>query len=183
MIYSFTLSSVALTVGFLLLISHLPGVFVPAGTARFLRAFPRDLAAGIALTLIATAWAVWLGVNIDLGEFSALRAPITVIAALLGGLMLVFSREYLAVRGLSAVLLLGADVLLDAAFLRDEPSKLVIVVVAYLWIGVALLFLFSPYLMRDAIAGATRTAGRVRFLSALGAVFGAVLIGLALWVY
>jgi len=183
MIYSFTLSSVALAVGFLLLLSHLPGLFAPAGTARLLRAFPRDLAAGIALVLAATVWAVWLALTIDLGEFSSLRVPITLVALVLGGLMLVFSREYLAVRGLSALLLLGANVLLDAAFLRDEPSKLVVVVLAYVWIIIALLFLFSPYRLRDAIVWATGNAGRIRFLSALGAVFGTVLIALGLWVY
>jgi len=183
MIYSFTLSSVALAVGFLILVSHLPGLFAPAGTTRVARAFPRDLAAGIALTLLATVWAVWLALTIDLGEFSSLRVPIALIAAVLGGLMLVFSREYLAVRGLSAVLLLGANVLLDAAFMHDEPSKLVVVTVAYVWIVVALLFLFSPFRMRDAIAWATRSDGRIRFLSGLGAVFGAVLIALGLWAY
>ena len=183
MIYSFTLSSVALAVGLLLIVSHLPGIFAPAATTRIARAFPRDLAAGIALVLLATVWAIWLALTIDLGEFSALRAPIALVAAVLGGLMLIFSREYLAVRGLSAVLLLGANVLLDAAFLRDEPSKLVIVVVAYLWIGVALLFLFSPYRMRDAIAWATRSDSRIRLLSGAGAVFGAVLLALGLWAY
>ncbi len=183
MIYSFTLSSVALAVGFLLLASHLPGLFAPAGTARIARAFPRDLAAGIALVLLATVWAVWLALSIDLGEFSSLRIPIALVAVALGGLMLVFSREYLAVRGLSALLLLGANVLLDAAFLRDEPSKLVVVVLAYLWIVVALVFLFSPYRMRDAIAWATGNAGRLRILSALGVVFGAALIALGLWAY
>jgi len=183
MIYSFTLSSVALAVGFLLLVSHLPGLFAPAGTARVARAFPRDLPAGLALTVLATVWAVWLTLTIDLGEFSSLRFPITLFAAVLGGLMAVFSREYLAVRALSAVLLLGANVLLDAAFLRDEPSKLVITAVAYLWIVAALVFLFSPYRLRDAIAWATRSEGRLRLLSAAGAVFGAVLIALGLCVY
>ena len=183
MIYSFTLSSVALAVGLLLIVSHLPGLFAPAATARIARAFPRDLPAGVALLLLAAVWAVWLALSIDLGEFSALRIPIALAAALLGGLMLIFSREYLAVRGLSAILLLGANVLLDAAFLRDEPSKLVIVVLAYVWIGIALLFLFSPYRMRDAIAWATQNEGRLRFLSSLGVVFGGILIALGICAY
>jgi hypothetical protein len=183
MIYSFTLQAVAIAVGLLLIASHLPGVVAPGWTASLCRAFPRSVPAGLFLTALALAWALWLAVTIDLGEFSNLRTPLTVITLLLGGGMLVFSREFLAVRGLAALLLLGANVLLDAAFLRDEPAKLVLVVLAYAWIVEALVFLFSPYLLRDALAFVSKSEGRFRLFSALGVGAGLLLLALGLFVY
>jgi len=41
----------------------------------------------------------------------------------------------------------------------------------------------APYLLRDAITWGLDTPGRGRFLMAMGVIFGAVLLGLGLFVY
>ena len=50
------------------------------------------------------------------------------------GLVLRFVGEFLAVRALGILCLLAAEPLLDAAFLRYEPSRLLLTVLAYLLI-------------------------------------------------
>ncbi len=184
MIYTnLSVATVAIVLGLLWILSHLAALLWPARVMPLARAFPRSTPAGVALMAAATVWAVWLAATIDLGEFSNLRPLITGVALVLGVLMVIFSREYLAVRGLSALILLGANVVLDAAFLRDDAAKLILVTAAYIAIVAALVLLFSPYRLRDAIAWAERSGARWRALAWAGVVWGVVLLGLGLFVY
>jgi len=178
-----SLAAVALALGLLWILSHLPALLWPARVAPRLRAFPRSVPAGIALMAAAVAWGAGLAATIDLGEFSRYRPTIVGVAIVLGLLMIAFSREYLAVRGLAALVLLGANLVLDAAFLRDTPAKLVLVTAAYVAIVAALVLLFSPYRLRDALAWATRDDRRLRLLAGLGIAWGLVLLGLGLFAY
>ena len=183
MIYSFSLQAVAVAVGLLYFALHLPAALQPARMAPALRRFPRSVPVGIALLAVGVVWGTWLAATIDLGEFGPLRAKLVVASVVLGAAMIAWSREFLAVRGLAVLLLLGANVLLDAAFLRDEPAKLVIVAVAYAWIVAALVLLFSPFRLRDLIAFATVSPARLRAFSWAGAGFGLALVFLGLFVY
>ncbi len=183
MIYSFSLQAVAVAVGLLWFLLHLPGVLRPAAAGAALRRFPRSVPAGIVLLGLGLAWAVWLCATVDLGEFTPLRTKLLAVCVVLGGAMMVWSREFLAVRGLAVLLLLAADVVLDAAFLRDEPAKLLLVAFAYAWIVAALVLLFSPYRLRDAAAWATASEKRFRVLALGGALFGILLVFLGLFVY
>jgi hypothetical protein len=183
MIYSFSLQAVAVAIGLLWIALHLPGLLRPAAAGAALRRFPRNVPAGIVLLSLGLVWAAWLCLTFDLGEFTPLRTKLLVACVVLGGAMLAWSREFLAVRGLAVLLLLGADVVLDAAFLRDEWAKLILVAFAYAWIVAALVLLFSPFRLRDAIAFATATPQRLRAFAAGGAAFGALLVFLGLFVY
>jgi hypothetical protein len=176
MIYFFSMQDVALVVGLLWIVLHLPSVLAPGPVSRALHHFPRNRFAGVALMGVATIWGLWLAATVDLGDFTPMRPAILWVALILGGFMTAFSKEYLAVRGLATLLLLGANVVLDACFLRDERAKLVLVVMAYVWVVAALFFLFSPYLLRDAIAWVTATPRRFRVANGLGVTFGGVLL-------
>lgn len=183
MIYSFSLQFVAVAIGLAWIALHLPSALRPARVGPLWRSFPRSVPVGIALLVLGVAWWLWTVATIDLGEFSNLRPGLVVFFFVLGVAMLAYSREFLAVRGLAVLLFLAADVALDAAFLRDEPAKLVVVVVAYAWIVAGLVLLFSPYRLRDLIAFATASDARLRALSWAGVGFGAALILLGLFVY
>ena len=183
MIYSFSLQQVALVVGAFYFIANLFAALRPVDAAVWLRALPRSVPAGLVLMGVAVVWSLWLCVNIDLGEFTPMRTWLILICLALGGAMLVYSREYLAVRAIAVLLLLAANIVLDAAFLRDEPAKLVLVVLAYVWIVAGIVFLFSPYLLRDLIGWWTKTPRCSRIGGIAGAVFGLVLMVLGFVAY
>lgn len=176
MTYTLPLFIVGLITGLLLVIGHLPAVFLPVKTAHVLRGFPRSDLWGFSLLTVAAVWAFFLVRTIDLGEFDGLRNAMTlgvVVTAVLTG---VFVREFLSVRALSILMLLGAEVLLCAAFLQPPLARLWLVFLAYGWILAALFWVGLPWLARDMIDWVTKVSWRVRFTGLLGLGYGLILI-------
>lgn len=77
-------------------------------------------------------------------------------------------------------MLLAASPVLHAAFLQPQISRLLLPILAYVWIIVGMFFVGMPYLMRDWITWATKTAGRWKLASLAGAAYGIVLLVVAL---
>jgi len=90
---------------------------------------------------------------------------------------------FLAARGLGCLLLLGAAVVLDAAFLATTPWRYVMTLMAYYWVVAGMVLVYSPHLWRDAINYVTRTPQRLRLFAWPGAIFGLALIALGIFVY
>ena len=163
-----SLKTVGLIVGLLLVAGPAYALARPTPTAEARRAFPRSRAAGLALLTLALAWTFWLWSTTDLGEFYNLRRPIQFLLPVGYYLTLRYVDEFLAVRALGILLLLAACPLLDAAFLRPETSRLLLVVLAYVWIVGGMFLVGAPHLFRDAL-DALRRGGPGRFrLAALG---------------
>ena len=99
-----------------------------------------------------------------MGEFSTFRRPLLIALPVGYFLVLRFVDEFLAVRALGILCLLAAEPLLDAAFLRQEPSRLLVTVFAYLLIIAGLFWVTMPYLLRDQINWSARSAPRWRLL-------------------
>jgi uncharacterized protein YjeT (DUF2065 family) len=100
-----------------------------------------------------------------------------------GVLMVIFVPAFLAPRGLGCLLLLGAAVILDAAFLVQTPWRYVMTLLAYWWVITGMVLVYSPHLWRDAIHYVTATPQRFRLFSWPGVLFGLVLIALGFFVY
>ena len=183
MIYSFSLSQVAVWLGFGLICTHAWGLFDLAKTTEWAKRFPRnDLAGGVLLGL-ATAWAAWLAGTINLMEYTRFR-PLFIFGVIgLGISSWLYVREFIAVRSLGVLCLLGANVLLDAAFLRDDAARLVVVAYAYLIIVEGMVMVGAPYCLRDGIAWGLATPRRSRLFLSAGMIFGIVLMVLGIWVY
>lgn len=183
MIYSFSLQLVGSVVGIALIALHLLGLLKAETARQKLPKFPRCPLAGKILTAIATAWALWLIATIDLGEFSGLRRILVILIPVAGILTIQFVDEFLAVRALGFLALLAAEPLLEAAFLQPQSSRLLLVTLAYVWIVAGLFWVGMPYLLRDQIAWATRTATRWKTLMLAGIAYGILLItcAVAFW--
>jgi hypothetical protein len=182
MIYSFTLSQVAVALGLAYILTHGWALARPADCQRWLRALPRHYPAGVALMLAAGGWFGWLVLNADLMDFAPYRGWFLTFTAALTVGMIIFVREFLAVRALGALLLLFANVLLDAAFLENTPAKFVITVSAYAYIVAGIAFVASPYLLRDWLAWIFRVDRRARLAAAGGVGFGVLLLALGVMV-
>jgi hypothetical protein len=78
------------------------------------------------------------------------------------------------------LLLLAAEPLLESCALRSEPSRLLLVILAYAWIIAGLFFVGMPYLLRDAVKILT-SQKQIWHLAALGGLlYGAALMSAAL---
>lgn len=180
MIYDFSLRGVGLTVGILLVATHLAATFRREQVSAWLRALPRSRTAGIVLCTAAAAWALWLAATMDLGEFTPNRTLICGVV-LAGAVMVpLFAEEFLAVRALGILALLAAEPLLGAAFLQPQESRLLLVVLAYAWAIAGLLVVGAPYLMRDAVQWITAAPGRFLAFAWAGVAYGVVLIAVSL---
>ena len=183
MIYDFTLRTVGLVVGIGLLATHVLALVMPDKITAWLKIFPRSRPAGLFLCSFAALWAFWLAATMDLGEFTPQRTLICGVV-LAGAIMVpMFAEEFLAVRALGILALLAAEPLLGSAFLRPEQSRLVLVVLAYLWAIAGLLMVGAPYLLRDAIDWLTGTRWRYLLVAGAGAVYGLALIAVSLLFY
>lgn len=149
----------------------------------WLKSFPRSANAGFILLTIVSVWAFLLIALIDLGEFTPLRPMLLIVIAAGYFLTLKYVEEFLAVRALGIFLLLVAEPLLEAAFLRPETSRLLVVILAYVGILVGLFWVGMPYLMRDQIAWLSQNSSRWRSGWGIGLIYGAAMFISALILY
>lgn len=175
MIYPFTLKATMLAVGFALILTHLFALVKSKDVQAWLRAFPRSKTAGVILTAVAAGWFLWLVMNMDLGEFTPWKRTLQVITPVTAVLAIFYMKEFLAVRALGMIGLLAAEPMLEAAFLRDESSRLLLVVFAYVLVVLAMFWVGMPYTMRDQIGWVSADKKRWQMASLAGAVFGAAL--------
>jgi len=183
MIYPFSLQLTGLVTGVLLILAHAFALATPGATRPFLQAFPRSRVWGTVLLALGAIWAFWLVSTMDLGEFAHLRKMMLIAVPVGAVLTWQFVDEFLAVRALGILALLAADCLLEAAFLRPELSRLLLVVLAYAWIFAGLFLVGMPYILRDLIAWLVDSLPRFRMAAIAGVLYGAVLIlcAIALW--
>jgi hypothetical protein len=183
MIYPFSLQQAGLAAGFLLILSHACALAAPNAARPFLQAFPRSRVFGTILLALGAIWAFWLVSTMDLGEFAHLRKMMVIAVPIGAVLTWQFVDEFLAVRALGILALLAADCLLEAAFLRPEMSRLLLVVLAYAWIFSGLFLVGMPYILRDLIAWLTGSTTRFRMAAIAGVLYGVILVAcaLALW--
>jgi hypothetical protein len=183
MIYSFPLSQVAVWLGLGSLLVHAWCFLDYEKAAAWWRAFPRSETAGGVLLALATAWAAWLAGTMNLMEYTRFRPLFVLAAVALGVSSWLYVREFIAVRALGILLLLGANVLLDACFLREDALRLVVVVYAYALIIQGMFLVGAPYLLRDAIGWVFANPFRGKLLLFLGMGFALCLLGLGIFAY
>ncbi len=131
---------------------------------------------GLLLLTLAVLWSFWLLATMEMGEFSSFRKPLLFALPIGYLLVLRFVGEFLAVRALGILFLLGAEPLLEAAFLRYETSRLFVTVFAYILIIAGLFWVTMPYLLRDHIQWSTRSTRRFRAINIISLVYGVVIL-------
>jgi hypothetical protein len=180
MIYSLKLEMALLLTGLWLLLAHGYALLKGAEVREWLRTFPRSKSMGTLLLVVVTAWSWWLVATIDLGEFSNWRDRLKVLVPVAAVLTYLYADEFLAARSLGMLVLLAAEPLLEAAFLRPELTRLFLVTLVYVWIGFALFWIGMPYTLRDQIAWLIASEKRWRTAAFAGVAYGVLLLALPL---
>ena len=148
-------------------------------TAKSTQAFPRSQAAAFLLFGAATAWFLYKVLHLgpaDFGQYKNILFIIFLVTAL-GSFYYV--PDFLAVRGLAALILMTAGVLLDAAYMQLPQARLFLVTFVYLAIVVSLILGANPYKLRDFFDWLYKVDSRPKRFGALFAAYGLLLIGVA----
>jgi len=176
------LSLLSILLGLGMGVPQVYGLARPAQLAAHARKFPRNLAAGVVLMLLGTAWFVW-NVNIEpIADFSSFKPYMMVGFTVVGVLSCVFVQDFLAVRGLAVVFLLLGKLMVDTGrpHLGDSPFVEVIQVWAYVLIVAGIYFTITPWKLRDLVNWATATESRTRILSSVRLAFAVFIVVLGL---
>lgn len=167
------LSTIAIVLGGFIMAVNLPAIFAPAFFRRVATNFPRNIPAAWILTAIDVAWVSWVICHASLGRFEPLKPLVYVGAPVSFLAMVFFMDELLAPRALGGLLLLLANPVLISARWLDTPWRLVMVVIAYIWVIAGITFVLSPFRLRQAAEWGTKTnirciiGGSIRFLVGL----------------
>ena len=162
---------------------RLPGVIVPAKFSECAQKFPRSVVWGRVLMGICAAWAGIVMYHAATDDWAWARPLIVIGVPLAYWLVIQFADQFLAIRGMAALLLLVAKVVLDAADLSELPSRLFMTVLAYIMVCAAMWMAAAPHQVRDVIGVATANATRCRAFCLLGTIIGGVLVAMGLFVY
>jgi hypothetical protein len=171
---------VSLLCGLWLILTHGFALLRPAPVQQWLRKLPRSKAAGALLLIIDSVWALVLIATMDLGEFSHLRTLLLVVILAATFLTYRYVDEFLAVRALGILLLLLAEPLIEAAFLRPEAGRLLLVGWAYALAILGMVWVGLPYLLRDQIDWVRKSRTIWTAATLAGVVYGGLLTACAL---
>ena len=180
-----------------LLLAHGFMLARPEFCQGWLKKLPRHYNAGVYVLGVAMLW-FWLlvapddmkgpfaflgGLALDIGEFNAVKPYLRLAVPAAYILMVVYVREFLFVRGLGVLALMVAGPILEAAFLRDPASRLLLSVFAYLLLTKGMFWVGMPYTFRDAVSWATANEKRWRILAIGGLAYGVLVLlcAVAFW--
>jgi hypothetical protein len=143
-----------------------------------LRAFPRSQGAAYVLFGGAAAWFLTRVAVLSEADFGQYRNILFVAFAAVAVLAFFYVTEFLAVRGLAALVLLAAGPLLMAGY-GTYGVALVYKVAVYLGLTAALWLGAQPWRLRDAIEWLQRVPGRARLVGSGIALAGAAVAATA----
>jgi len=166
------LSTLSICLGALVVALNVFGVIQPARFAAAVRKSPRSVPIGYALTLGGTVWFMWNVWHESLADFESLKPFLFTLFIAVGLGTCVFVQDFLAVRGLSVLLLLLAKLMVDTERWASTEWRLVIAAWAYVLVIAGIWFTVSPWRLRDILYWNAASPGRMRLGSAVRCAFG-----------
>lgn len=169
----------------LFLATLLPGLFLVLlgavlcwnGTivATGAKALPRSREAAWILFGAGAAWFVWRISSLREADLIFFQTPrlLMVGFGVLAVLALLYTPDFLAVRGLSVLTLLVAEPLINAAYMEwTHPWRRLMVLAVYIALAAALYLAAYPFRLRDFFDWLFRTPSRPRLLGGIVLVYG-----------
>jgi len=176
-----TLTLANLIVAVLLLGAGLPLLLNSSAWAATLKRFPRSRTAAYVLFSAGAAWFLYAVWHLSMADFGEYRGYLFIGFALIAVLSFKCVPDFLAVRGLCAVVLMGAMPLLDAGYMNFESWAIDVYKVAiFVAIAGAIWLAAQPWRMRDFIGWLLARPGRARTLGGVLTGYGLLVAGLAL---
>ncbi|MEI8315621.1 MAG: hypothetical protein WCG79_09250 [Verrucomicrobiota bacterium] len=179
----FSLSSISILAGTLAIAVRLPGVLAPATFRSAAIKLPRNVPIGRILMGLVAAIVWWVMYHAATDEWKWAQPLIFIGVPVAYLLVANFGTQYLTLRAVAALLLLIAKQMIDAADASLAPGRLVVTVVAYLWVVTAIWMTVAPHHFRDLLGFLMANDRRCRLACSAGIVVGLALVVLGVFVY
>jgi hypothetical protein len=171
-----SLTVATLIPGLLLILLGVPLLLNHSGYAAILKSFPRSTAAAFLFFGVGAAWflhAIW---NLSPADFGEYRTYLFIGFLLVAVLSFKCVPDFLAVRGLATVVLMGAMPLLQSAYMEyDKPQRLFMVSVVYAALAAAIWLGAQPWRLRDFFTWLFAQPRRARGFGGALAAYGVIL--------
>jgi hypothetical protein len=171
-----SITAATLVPGLLLILLGAPLLLNHSGYAAVLKAFPRSTAAAFLFFGVGAAWflyAIWHLSPADFGEY---RTYLFIGFLLVAILSFKCVPDFLAVRGLATIVLMGAMPLLQAAYMEyDKPQRLFMVTAVYAALAGAIWLGAQPWRLRDFFTWLFAQPRRARGIGGVLAAYGVIL--------
>ena len=141
------------------------------------KAFPRSQTAAYLLMGTAAAWFLYNVTQLGPADFGQYKELLFLLFLVVAVGSFYFVPDFLAVRGLAALILLIAGVVLSVGYMHFEAAALILKTFIYLMIVVALVLGASPYKLRDFFEWLYKSSQRPRIFGGLFAGYGLLLVG------
>lgn len=158
-----------------LLLVVLGGFFFWPGASAAAKALPRSQTATWICFGLGAAWFLWRLSRTGESDLIFFKTPTPLMYGFgaLAILAFIYTPDFLAVRGLCVLVLLGAEPLLYAAYMEwTHPQRLLMVTAVYLALTAALYLAAYPFRLRDFFDWLFRVPGRPRLLGAILVTYG-----------
>ena len=139
----------------------------------------RSYKAGYIIFGVAGIWFLWHIIRLGEADFGQYKHWLFILfaAVMIGAFK--YLKDFLFVRGWAILILLFAQVFLDAAYMQEPASRLFLVSFIYLMIFVALYFGTLPYKARDLIEWIFKSPSRIKAFALSYLTYGIVLTTVA----
>ena len=178
-----SLTLATLLPGLLLLALGVPLLLNQSAFTAALKSFPRSTAAAYVFFGAGAAWFLYAIWHLSPADFGDYRHWLFAGFLLVAVLSFKCVPDFLAVRGLATLILMGAMPLLDAAYMEyDKPQRLLMVTFVYVALSLAIWLGAQPWRLRDFLAWLFARPGRARGIG--GAITGyGLLLALVAFTY
>lgn len=171
-----SLTVATLIPGLILVALGLPLFLGRSGVIAALKSFPRSQAAAAVFFGAGAAWFLYNIWNLSSADFGDYHVILFVGFALVAVLAFKCVPDFLAVRGVCILVLLGAMPLLDAAYMEyGHPTRLFMVSLIYIALALAIWVGAQPWRLRDFFEWLFARRERSRNLGVLMAAYGVLL--------
>jgi hypothetical protein len=177
-----TLSQLCLILGFSMVASHGLALLRSGPVAAWLQRFPRNVALGVLLMLLGTAWFEWNLWHETLSDIAPWKNLMLIGFAVVGIGSCFYVKDYLAVRGLAVLLLMVAWFMCETARWHNSLWRDAIIAWAYFWMVLGMWWSLAPWRARDGIGWLVADLTRLRFMAAAGVGWGMFVAALGLTV-
>jgi hypothetical protein len=162
--------------GLLLLALGVPLLLANPGFIAALKALPRSVAAAYVIFGGAAAWFLYNIWHLSMADFGDYRVPLFFAFAAIAALAFKCVPDFLAVRGMCVIVLLGAwPVLMAGYMVWNYPQIYFLKVFVYLCIVLAIWLGTQPWRLRDFFEWLFARSGRTRGAGGLLAAYGLLL--------
>ena len=178
-----TLSVIAIIIG---LLATCGGIFTfvkPELAKRTLELFPRSKVPGWILMLACCIMGAYQANYMNMGFLDSYKKFIPYIAVGVFAASLFYMKELLSPRALGGFLLLIAVPIVQIARFHESSWRLVIIVLAYIWVVYGIFTLMSPWYFRKIVDPFLKNEGWLRGAGILKAAVGILILLLGLFVY